>query len=553
MNGWQFRDEQLKDPALSGIPVIVMTASRDLRNISADEVVYKPLKLDRLLEVVRRHARVGSPASGGNGKPTQPLGGRSKADVEAGLLRGGAEMGTLVRAKYWAQTPLGSIESWPRALQCAASLCLASRYPIIIFWTRNLIQIYNDAFIPIAGRKHPSALGQGAKECWPEMWDTIAPLFEYVFAKASATRSDNLPVPLERHGYLEEAFYTFSYTPIVVESGEVGGIFNVILETTDQVLAERRTRAVRDVVAQIALAKSVPEACASCARALEGNADIRFALIYLLGDDEILRLANAAGIPAGGPASPLEVAISASEPWPFAEVLDKAGGAIVAGVHHRFGVTARGPWGHPVEKAMVLPLPRVGQRPWGALVLGLTPQRAPDDEFRTFLEQIASHVATAIGSAHAYQQERARAEALVELDRAKTTFFSNVSHEFRTPLTLMLGPTEDLLGGVHGELNEDIRERLTLVHRNELRLQKLVNALLDFSRIEAGRIEATCQPVDLAMLTSDLASTFRSAVERAGLEFEVDCAPLVEPRLRRPGHVGENRPQSPLERLQIYV
>ena len=129
----------------------------------------------------------------------------------------------------------------------------------------------------------------------------------------------------------------------------------------------------------------------------------------------------------------------------------------------------------------------------------------------------------AIANARAYEEERKRAEALAEIDRAKTAFFSNVSHEFRTPLTLMLGPLEDEL-----RENSKGRERIEIAHRNSLRLLKLVNTLLDFARIEAGRIEAVYEPTDLAAATAELASVFRSAIEKAGLRLVVDCPPLPE-------------------------
>jgi signal transduction histidine kinase len=123
----------------------------------------------------------------------------------------------------------------------------------------------------------------------------------------------------------------------------------------------------------------------------------------------------------------------------------------------------------------------------------------------------SGHVASIITTATAREEERKRAEALAELDRAKTIFFSNISHEFRTPLTLMLGPLEDLLD--QAELQVE-KEQLTLIHRNVLRLYKLVNSLLDFSRLEAGRARAVYEPVDLSTFTQDLASIFRSATER---------------------------------------
>ncbi|MUG98547.1 PAS domain-containing protein [Scytonema sp. UIC 10036] len=129
----------------------------------------------------------------------------------------------------------------------------------------------------------------------------------------------------------------------------------------------------------------------------------------------------------------------------------------------------------------------------------------------------------------AREEERQRAEALAELDRTKTVFFSNVSHEFRTPLTLILAPLQDALSDLVNPLAPPQRERLELAHRNGLRLLKLVNILLDFSRIEAGRMGAVYEATDLALLTNELASVFRSAIERAGLRLTVDCPPLPEP------------------------
>ncbi len=161
------------------------------------------------------------------------------------------------------------------------------------------------------------------------------------------------------------------------------------------------------------------------------------------------------------------------------------------------------------------------------MVVGISPRRALDDEYRTFLDLVAGQVATALANARAYEEERKRAEALAELDRSKTTFFSNVSHEFRTPLTLMLGPLQDLLRYPDDHISQTAREELEVVHRNGLRLLKLVNTLLDFSRIEAGRIQAVYEPTDLAGFTADLAGVFRSAIERAGLRLVVDCPPLA--------------------------
>ena len=190
----------------------------------------------------------------------------------------------------------------------------------------------------------------------------------------------------------------------------------------------------------------------------------------------------------------------------------------------RIGPLSGGLWPEAAREAVVLPIAAAGQRiPRLLLVVGASPRRAIDPAYLRFFESLAAHIASALASADAFDSERRRAESLAEIDRAKTAFFSNVSHEFRTPLTLMLGPLEEVLSRPGSEGSPD-RNALEVTHRNAQRLLKLVNTLLDFSRIEAGRAQAAYAPVDLASLTADCASTFRSACERGGLRLVVDCA-----------------------------
>ena len=175
---------------------------------------------------------------------------------------------------------------------------------------------------------------------------------------------------------------------------------------------------------------------------------------------------------------------------------------------------------------MLTLLSKQGQKqPAGFIITAINPFRRYAPAYAGFVDLLAGQIAASLDNARAYEEERRRAEALAEIDRAKTVFFSNVSHEFRTPLTLMLGPMEDLLGRANC-LEPVVRGQLKIVHRNSLRLLKLVNSLLDFSRIESGRASANFQPVDLAALTRDLASNFRSACEKAGLSLVIDCPPL---------------------------
>jgi len=174
----------------------------------------------------------------------------------------------------------------------------------------------------------------------------------------------------------------------------------------------------------------------------------------------------------------------------------------------------------------MIPIARPGQdKPVGVFITALNPYRQFDNFYEGYLDLIVGQIAASITNATAYEQERKRAEELAELDLAKTTFFSNVSHELRTPLTLILGPIEDALTSQ----TPPSPENLEMLHRNALRLLKLVNGLLDFVRIEVGRLRARYEATDLSLLTAQLASVFRSAVERAGLQLVVDCPPLPEP------------------------
>ncbi|GAB4195856.1 MAG: hypothetical protein Fur006_42730 [Coleofasciculaceae cyanobacterium] len=458
-----------------------------------------------------------------------------KKESDMDWLIGGGEMGEIIRAMDWSQTPLGAIASWPQSLRTTVSILLNSRYPMFIFWGSKLVKIYNDGYRPILGStKHPSALGKPGPEVWPEIWDTIGPMVDEVIAQGKATWSDNLLLFMHRSGYSEEVYFTFSYSPVQDESGGVGGMFCACTETTQQVLGERRLRTLRDLAAQTVEAKSVEAACQIAMKTLAHNpADIPFALLYLLeaeGNHAIL--AGTTAIAPNTTASPARIELSDLTQacnWSLARVARTAQSTPIIDVIERFGALPGGLWHDPPHTALIVPIASPGQeRPAGLLVAGISARRALDDDYQGFLELVAGQIASAIADARAYEAERQRAEALAELDRAKTIFFSNVSHEFRTPLTLMLAPAEDALADTDAPLPPIQRDRIKLVQRNGLRLLKLVNTLLDFSRIEAGRIQAVYEPIDLASLTAELASTFRSLIEHAGMSLLVDCPPLPE-------------------------
>jgi len=422
-----------------------------------------------------------------------------------GMLVGGGEMGGLMRARDWASTALGPVGGWPQSLRTSVSICLSSRFPIILFWGSDLVQIYNDAYRPMLGGKHPAALGQRCRETWPEIWQIVAPMLEGVLLRGEATWSENQHLVLERHGFVEDCHFTFSYSPIRDESAGIGGVFCVVSETTRQVLGERRLRTLRDLAAGITTAKREEETWQIVADALRSNPyDLPFTRLYR------------AGATTGEPSHLVAATGVAPERW--SEHADAAADA---------RATAAGGEGPSVrDGAMVLSVSRPGGEPFGFLVAGISARHPLDDDYRGFLAMVADQIAAGVATARAHDEERRRAAALAELDRAKSALFSNVSHEFRTPLTLMLAPIEDALADTEAPLPRAQRERMEMVRRNGLRLQKLVNTLLEFARAEAGRAQAVFVPTDLAALTTDLAASFRAAIERAGLALMVETAAL---------------------------
>jgi PAS domain S-box-containing protein len=446
---------------------------------------------------------------------------------------GETEMARRMRALDWSKTPLGPAEHWPQSLRTSVSICLDCAFPIVLWWGPELAILYNDEYSPMLGpAKHPAALGQPGAKVWAEIWDVIAPMLSHVVERGEATRSRDLLLHIDREGYPEEAYFSFSYGPILDDQGKVGGVFCPVIETTEKVIGERRLRTLRDLAAKCKGAESETAAYEAAAQVLEANPfDLPFALLYEVADDRsTARLAASAGIAGHAHAAPPTVALGDEDAWSLGAVARSGDPAVVANLAGRFECLPSGAWKVPPHQALVLPMLLPGQgRPRGLLVAGVSPMRALDDAYRTFFGLVATQIAAGLADAQALEAERRRAEALAEIDRAKTTFFSNVSHEFRTPLTLMLGPLEDALANAHGQLPKEAAATLAVAHRNSLRLLKLVNALLDFSRIEAGRVEASYEPTDLAALTADLASVFRSAIERAGLELVVDCPPLRDP------------------------
>lgn len=445
------------------------------------------------------------------------------------LFADGGDTGRLMARLDWAATPLGPVDGWPQSLRAAVRVVLSSRYPMLLLWGDRFTQLYNDAYSALIGDKHPDALGDDVRVTLAEGWDVLAPLIDEAMATGVASWVPALRLLLDRAGYREEAYFSVSHAPARDDEGRTVGVLTVCSEVTEQVVGERRLRLLRDLAVRgDGRTVDVASTCARLAEAVGGHPlDVPFAAIYLR-EDVLLRRVACVGGEKVGAALPATVAAADDPEWGLAAA---AGGAAteVAGLAGRLTVPA-GAWGDPVDTALALPLPSAeADQPLGVLLVGVSPSRALDEAYRSFFALLAQQVAVAVRNAQAYEEERRRAEALAELDRVKTSFFTNVSHEFRTPLTLMLGPLADALNDHEHPLPAAQRERVDTAWRNATRLLTLVNSLLTFSSLEAGRAQSRAREVDLAALTAELASVFRSAVERAGLRLEVDCPPLPRP------------------------
>jgi signal transduction histidine kinase/CheY-like chemotaxis protein len=431
------------------------------------------------------------------------------------LFADGGDAGRIMASVDWAATPLGPVEAWPASLCLAVRTVLASRFPMVLTWGPEFRQLYNDAYAPLIGAKHP-AIGEDIRVTLAEGWDALGPPIDHAMSTREASWLPELPLLLERAGYREETYFTVSHAPAYDDDGGVGGMHAVCTEVTEQVIGRRRQRLLHELASAGRLLEDEQELVQRMCRTLAADPlDVPVAAVYLSPlDGGPLQRVGAVGCDVA--ALPRSVADASA-------VEDVAAGIGALGL-------TGGMWQDPVDEAIALPLASgAGAAPLGFLVLACSPNLAADDEYRSFFELIAGQFAGAVVNARAYEAERRRAEDLAALDRAKTTFFSDVSHELRTPLTLLLGPVHDVLDDPAEKLTAEGRDQLRLALRNGRRLQRLVNDLLDVASIEAGRARPARVATDVAAFTAELAGIFRAAVERAGLVLSVDCPPLGRP------------------------
>jgi signal transduction histidine kinase/CheY-like chemotaxis protein len=443
-------------------------------------------------------------------------------DLTAAFAQGG-EMGQLLRALE--SDEIGSPSTWGPALRHAVMQVLASPHPRAVLWGPGHLLLYNEAIRPFFAAKHPSALGRRLFDSFPETRSVMSSLCAKVMAGEPVCTDDH-SIVLIRRGDPEEAFFTFSYLPIR-EHGRVAGILCEFTETTRRVVSERRIDTLQRLSLACAGAKDVCGVGQLAIQALVKNQHDLLATLVYLPDESVGAPRCVASCGLGPTVEGNTVPLHA---WPFQQACKDERGVLVEPLPIRVDLPDAGAMGlasPSPSRALILPIKGLSAEiARGYLVVVLNPHVPFDDNYRTFLQLLSAHMGGAVERVEAWLRTQRRAEELAEIDRAKTRFFNNISHEFRTPLTLILAPIREAVerGAEYLKPTD-----LHVVYRNAQRLLKLVNALLDFARVEADRAKAILEPTDLAAFTRDIVRAFDSVAEHAGLTLVVSCPPLPTP------------------------
>jgi PAS domain S-box-containing protein len=331
--------------------------------------------------------------------------GDNVASSAAGIafLERGGEMGRRMRAFDWAATPLGPPQGWPQSLRTVVRILLDSRYAMWMLWGPDLTFFCNDAYLPTVGIRRDWVLGARSDKVWAEIWPDIGPRIEHVLATGEATWDQGLRLLLERSGYPEETYHTFSYSPVYDDAGSIAGMLCVVTEDTERRISERRIALLGAIGADLASTNSEADVFAGAARHLAGLPDLPCALVFMRDAGEVQCVLRAgfddAQASVGDPGG--------NAPWPIAEVL-ASGVEQTIELDARFGDLPRGPWPDPPRMALLLPIQQQGHaQPAGVFVAWLNRYRPLDDAYRRFLQLLAAQIASAVARREYAQATRA--------------------------------------------------------------------------------------------------------------------------------------------------
>jgi PAS domain S-box-containing protein len=435
------------------------------------------------------------------------------------LFAGPGELRALCRARDWASTPLGTVEGWTPGLRAAAGLVLASPVAMILLWGRELAQIYNDGYRRVMGAKHPGGLGQPTRECWPEVWDFNAPLYEGVLGRGESFTFTDQRLVVLREGSPEEAFFTLSYSPVPDDDGSVGGVLVTVVETTGDVRARTaRERERERLLAESEAARDAAQTAAAAAAASEAryhalfqSLDVGFCVIQLVFEDgrpvdyRFLE-ANPAferqtGLVGAVGRTARELVPTLESHW-----FETYGRVARTGepVHFENGSDPMGRWfdvhafriGRPEERQVAL------------LFTDVTAARAAERERERLLE--AERVA------------RGEAEAA---NRAKSEFLAVMSHELRTPLNAINGYADLLELGIYGPVTDPQRMALERIQTSQQHLLGLINEVLNYAKLESGSVQYAFAEVRVPEVLAAVGALVEPQARARNLDLEIAGAP----------------------------
>jgi signal transduction histidine kinase/DNA-binding response OmpR family regulator len=450
-----------------------------------------------------------------------------------GAWDGAAAMRSVYQQMDWSATALGPQETWPALLRLVADLCLDSDSPVLIGWGPDLLMLYNEAYIPLLGaEKHPWALGRPASEVKPRLWPAEEERVHDIMQTGRPYHLDDQLLIIERRGYPEEAYFSFSISALRDADGTIVGVFTAISEPTWHVQYERRLQALRrlgtvSITADDSLASTCRAALEVVAKA---RASVPFAAVFLRDlASQGPRRAAGYGFDEAAAASCELVELTPAS-GPVLQVLEHGGTELVSGLRERYpNVFAPGPLGPLTpDQAFVLPVIMLGARkPLGVLVLGVNPYLRPDDSYTAFAVMASRQLGVMVTDAVSYQRELKRQQALQELDQARTEFFQNVSHELRAPLTMLVTPLQEILNEPGMVLSATTRDTVETSVRAGDRLQRVIDALLNISRAPYGALVPDREDLDLASVTTEVVEAFRPVAEgQLSLRVEISDEPL---------------------------
>ncbi len=387
------------------------------------------------------------------------------------IFVGESEMAVLMRQHDWDSTSLGNPLGWPNALKMALRLLLTSKFEMWLGWGPDIAFFYNDAYRPTLGNKHPRSLGAPTAQLWSEIWDDVGPLMRRVYERGEATWNSSMLLLIQRHGYLEETYHTFSYSPLIGDSGRVEGLFCTVTEETERIISERRMQLLRELASGLSLTDSRAGVLAAAEQRLAANShDLPFCLLYLFDPGGHARLGCVTGMDRGHAYAPEEV-LPSGHVWNLSRVWDGEGSDLID-LAAASGLPT-GAWNQPPSAAVTVPLTGLGSaRPFGAMVVGVNPHRAFDGHYLAFVQLLAGQLASSLASAQAYETELLRTAALTEAMKLRTQERDRLTSLFRLApsfMCLLEGPAH-----VVGLANEAF---LQLVGHRELRGLPLREAL----------------------------------------------------------------------------